>query len=168
MADFAKVVKQIESWEERGAWMIVRHPYTNEPLGDDLPARIHFSSPLSKRWQEMEKTWQVERIVSKQGQAAQIAEGDIERFERHRMKCFMAVTREWENIEREGVSLACTPVNMEWLYSLPFVFNQVFNFLNDLTNFGAPADIENNHHLAPDVLEDIEKKLSTGATGSLQ
>ena len=165
MADFAALQTQIESWEERGAWLVLRHPYTDEPLGGDAPARILLTSPLSKRWQEMERTWQVERLVSRQAQVGKITESDITKFEKHRHRCYMAATRDWENIERNGEALACTPVNMDWLYSLPFVKQQLVKFFDDLTNFGAPEGTSNGQ-VSADVLEDCEKKSSIGAIGN--
>lgn len=166
MADFAALATQIESWEERGAWLTLRHPYTGEPIGGEQPARILLTSPLSKRWQEMERAWQIDRMVSHQGQLGKITESDVVKFERHRLRCYIAATREWENIEREGEPLACTPTNMEWLYAWLFVKNQLAAFFDDLTNFGAPEGT--NGQVSANVLEDIEKKSLTGAIGVSQ
>jgi len=168
MADFGQLSKEIESWQESTAWLYLKHPYTGEVLGgDEAPARILVMSPMSKRWVEMDRTWQVERIVSRQRDVAKVEKDDIEKFEAHRVRCFMAVTREWEHIERDGAPLTCTPVNMEWLYGLPWIRSQLLDFVSDLQNFGAPAGTDNGH-LPADVVEDTEKKLLTGASGSLQ
>jgi hypothetical protein len=165
MADFGQLSKEIETWQERAAWLVLKHPYTGEPIGGDEPARILMTSPLSKRWQEMDRTWQVERIVSRQRDAGKVAPDDIEKFESHRVRCYMAVTREWEHIERDGAPLPCVPVNMEWLYGLPWVRSQLLEFVSDLTNFGAPEGTPNGH-VPSDILDDSEKKLLTGASGS--
>lgn len=91
---------------------------------------------------------------------------DVEQFEAHRVKCYMAVTRDWEHIDRDGAPLACVPVNLEWLYNLPWVAGQLLEFMSDLKNFGAPVGTENGH--MPDLIGDAEKKSLTGVSGSLQ
>ena len=48
MADFGQLSKEIESWQERAAWLVLKHPYTGEPIGGDEAARILLTSPLSK------------------------------------------------------------------------------------------------------------------------
>jgi hypothetical protein len=123
-------------------------------------------SPMSERWEKLEKSYQAQiRLAHQNGQRLYTVE-DVERFEAHRLQCYIAVTREWQNIERDGEPLACTPINMEWLYSMKWIASQLLMFMSDLSNFGAPVGTENPVVL--DIIADSEKKFSTGAAGTLQ
>jgi len=164
MADFGKLASEIKSWQEAPAWVTLYDPRTGEPIGGEAPARILLTSPLSERWEAMDKAYYSgQRLAREQGNARFTVE-DVENFEKHRVRCYMASTRDWENIERDGAPLACTPINMEWLYGLKWVSNQLLAFMQNLTNFGAPAGTESE--LAGDAIEDAEKKLLVGAFGN--
>lgn len=165
MADFGKLAVEVKEWQESSAWCVLTDPRTDAPIGDP-PARILLTSPLSERWQRLDKMYYSQlRLAREQGQTRYTVE-DVDRFEQHRLQCYISVTREWENIEREGESLACTPINMEWLYSMKWIADQLLTFMSNLSNFGAPAGTESPVTL--DVIADSEKKFSTGASGTLQ
>jgi len=165
MADFGKLAADIKDWQESAAWLTLLDPRSGEPIGGlEEPARILLTSPYSERWQQMEKAYHSQiRMAREQGPVRFTLE-DVEKFEGHRIKCYMAVTREWEHIDRDGAPLACSPVNMEWLYSFKWVSDQLLAFMSDVANFGAPAGTANG--MPGDVVEDAEKKLSTGAYGN--
>ena len=165
MADFTKLALAVRDWQESTAWLLLRDPRTGEVIGgEEEPARILLTSPLSERWLQMEKAYHAQmRLAREQGKITFTLE-DVERFEAHRIKCYMAVTREWEHIEREGAPLACSPVNMEWLYSMKWVSDQLLEFMSSLSNFGGPEGTDNG--IARDVLEEAEKKLSAGPPGT--
>jgi len=166
VADFNKLTTAITEWQESTAWCVLKDPRTGEPIGGDKPARILMSSSLSERWLRMDKAYYSElRLAREQGKTTFTVD-DVERFEQHRKRCYVAVTREWENIENGDEALACTPVNMEWLYSLKWVADQLLEFHNDLSNWNAPLGTESP--LAADVMADSEKKYSIGASGTLQ
>ena len=165
MADFGKLAVEIKEWQESSAWCVLRDPRTDEPLGNP-PARILLSSPLSERWQRLEKAYQAQLRLARENGQRHYTVDDVERFEEHRLQCYAAVTRDWENIDRDGAPLACSPVNMEWLYGMKWVAGQLLVFMSDLSNFGAPAETE--PAVAVDVMGDAEKKFSTGASGTLQ
>jgi len=165
MADFGKLQTEVKEWQESSAWCVLMDPRTDKPIGDP-PARVLLMSPMSERWEKLEKSYQAQiRLAHQNGQRLYTVE-DVERFEAHRLQCYIAVTREWQNIERDGEPLACTPINMEWLYSMKWIASQLLMFMSDLSNFGAPVGTENS--VALDIIADSEKKFSTGAAGTLQ
>lgn len=166
MADFGRIAGEIKSWQESEAWLQLVDPRTNEAIGGpEAPARILLTSPLSERWLSMEKAYHAQlRLARETSNNTRFTVDDVERFEAHRVRCYMAVTRTWENIDRDGAPLACTPVNMEWLYSMKWISDQLLDFMNNLRNFGAPGNSPNG--LSGDVLEEAEKKSLIGAAGN--
>jgi hypothetical protein len=167
MADFSILEKEVKDWQESTAWMTIRHPRTGEPIGDqERPARICLASPQSERWQRLEKSYHAQLRLARQNGQTVYTVDDVERFEQHRVQCYQAVTRDWQNIERNGEVLPCTPASMEWMYGMKWIADQLLEFMSDVRNWGAPEGTENL--IAPDPMLDSEKKLSIGSSGTLQ
>jgi hypothetical protein len=123
---------------DEGTEMILRHPVTSAPLyQDDLTEKavtITLAGADSSRFRAAERANRNKRLKGlrmRTPSAEEIDEDGLELLSR----CTLA----WDGVELDGQVLACTQANARMLYKrLPWVREQVDNFMGDRANFLAP------------------------------
>ena len=161
MADLAAVHKKVEDARERSAWMALIHPHTGEIIGADegKPVRFRLKSRDCKAYRDAEHAWEAKRALMRANSGA-FTMRDWTDYEAHQTQQLIGLVVEWENVEEAGAALACTRENISKQLDIDWVRDQVYAFTSDLSK---RADDE----IAPQgVVEDVEKKSSTGAVGA--
>lgn len=115
---------------EEGRWLTLQDPETGAPL----PIRILLKGGDSQAWRDKHLEQRRRRIdeMEKSGQSridpARVDEEDVERL--------VAVTAQWEGIDRDGVDWPCTPEHARELYTgWPAFRAQVVMFVAHRANF---------------------------------
>lgn len=115
---------------EEGRWLTLRDPES----GKDLPVRIRLKGADSQAWRDTHLEQRRRRLdeMEKSGRARiDPAQADAEDIER-----LVAVTVQWEGIDRNGAEWPCTPANVRELYvGWPEFRAQVVAFLATRANF---------------------------------
>ena len=127
---------------ERGAWLQLLHPGTNEELGvaEGSPCRIKIQGADSMAYEEAaartvalrsKKATSTRRKVSTQRLLEAAADNAKSQSEE-----LAAITLEWENIEWDGEPLEFTTENAIKVYSEHrWIRDQVIEFFGDRTNY---------------------------------
>lgn len=154
MAELNLIMSAMDAEKNKSAWYTPRNSQ-GEPYGDP-PFRIHFLSRKSDEWRAMEKAWQAEAL-DLIANGRKMTAADQDRFHNHLVKCHMAITLGWENLEQDGQAVPCTQAWMKQIYSHPEFFDGMVAWTNN--NFSYSNEPE------PTILEDAEKKLLNGSSG---
>lgn len=164
MADaIAALLAPLKAESQRSAWYTPTKK-DGTPLHEENghPFRIHLLSPESDEWFAVEQAWQVEMGIRRANNTP-VTKQDALGFIQLRVKCHIAITLEWEHWTHPetGEPVACTPVNMNLLYSDRKFQRDLFVFTATPANYGLEGE-----SLPQTELEDAEKKSESGANGA--
>jgi len=157
MAELNKILSTLKSERSRAAWFTPTDSQ-GQSFGDP-PFRIHLLSRRSDEWRQMENAWQME-IQAQRANNGKVTARDALNYAQHLVRCHIAITREWENLNNDGEPVPCTPVTMQNLYNDIDFREQLFAFTADPANYGEKGDLEPSTEA-----EDAEKKSVNGASG---
>lgn len=124
--DFGAVVKKSDD----GAIL-----HLKDPRGQPIPPWIKLAGTNSKAYREASDVIgdrRLKRVNSKTGTAAK----SMEEFHQDQAYLYASVTLGWEGIVVNGQVLECNKENAQKFYAMvPFVLNQVSEFVEDQANF---------------------------------
>ena len=158
MAELSKILGTLKAERDASAWFTPVDS-VGEPFGDP-PFRILLKSRRSDEWDQLEHAWQVQRSVSLANNGGQLTEKDAEKFLQHMIRCHVAITQRWENLDHDGEPVPCNPQTITNVYNDRDIRRQLFEFTSNPINYGLKGEREPNTEL-----ESLEKKSPNGAAG---
>jgi hypothetical protein len=127
--DLLKLSESMVTGADEGAWCVVKHPVTGEPIGSTGKiARIKLLGSRGQRYQKIltdlrdldaqDQVRTLGQVAGASNTAESEAAANIALNLRRIVRVLTAITLEWEWIDWGGKeNIACTPANMESLYS---------------------------------------------------
>jgi len=128
----------LEKFEIRGKEARLELEFEGKKLTDDAtgePVWISLVSAESKEYAKLQHQHTTKRI-QKGFRRGKVVGWTGEAIDDDNMELMVAVTKGWGNVVYKGEALTCTPENVKRVYSsLRWVFEQVWEFVHDPSNF---------------------------------